>query len=130
MTERQLKKILLVEDDDDIRTIAEMSLTMVGEFEVRACASAAAALSAVAGFCPDLLLLDVMMPGMDGPALLGELRKRPDTAAVPAVFLTARTQGEDIDQLLALGAIDVIAKPFDPMQLPAALRAAWTRAVG
>ena len=126
--DRPLKKILLVEDEDNIRTIAEMALSMVGGFEVRSCASGAAALEAVEGFRPDLMLFDVMMPGMDGPALLLAMRLRPDTAAVPVIFFTARTQREDVDALLALGALEVIAKPFDPMQLPESVKSAWNRA--
>ncbi len=123
-----LKKILLVEDEDSIRTIAEMSLGMVGGFEVRACASGAAALEVVGAFEPDLMLFDVMMPGMDGPALLAAMRQRQATAAVPVIFFTARTQREDVEALLALGALEVIAKPFDPMQLADSVKSAWARA--
>ena len=123
-----LKKILLVEDEDSIRTIAEMSLGMVGGFEVRACASGAAALEAVDAFEPDLMLFDVMMPGMDGPALLAAMRQRQATAAVPVIFFTARTQREDVEALVALGALEVIAKPFDPMQLADLVKSAWVRA--
>jgi DNA-binding response OmpR family regulator len=123
-----LKKILLVEDEDSIRTIAEMSLGMVGGFEVRACASGAAALEAVDAFEPDLMLFDVMMPGMDGPALLAAMRQRQAPAAVPVIFFTARTQREDVEALVALGALEVIAKPFDPMQLADLVKSAWVRA--
>jgi DNA-binding response OmpR family regulator len=126
--DRPLKKILLVEDEDNIRTIAEMALSMVGGFEVRACASGAAALEAVEVFMPDLMLFDVMMPGMDGPALLGAMRLRPDIATVPVIFFTARTQREEVDALRALGALEVIAKPFDPMQLAESVKSAWNRA--
>jgi two-component system OmpR family response regulator len=127
--DRPLQRILLVEDDAHIRIIAEMSLKMVGGFEVRTCGSGPEALDAALGFKPELVLLDVMMPGMDGPAVLAELRRREETAAVRVIFFTARTQREEIDQLLALGALDVIAKPFDPMKLADAVRAAWARAM-
>ena len=122
-----LQKILLVEDDPDIRTIAEMSLQAVGGFTVRACASGEEALAAVEAFAPDLVVLDVMMPGMDGPSVLAELKRRPPTAGVPVVFLTAKAQQDEIDRLKTLGARDVIAKPFDPMKLADQVRAIWGR---
>jgi two-component system, OmpR family, response regulator len=128
VTRAPLQRVLLVEDDAHIRTVAEMALSMVGGFEVRACGSGAEAIDALSTFRPELVLLDVMMPGMDGPALLAELRRRPDSAGLQAIFLTARVQRAEIDALLALGALGVIAKPFDPMKLADTVRAAWARA--
>ena len=122
-----LEKILLVEDDPDIRTIAEMSLQAVGGFTVKACASGPEALEAAPAFAPQLVLLDVMMPGMDGPAVLAALRTKPETANVPIVFLTAKVQQEEIERLKSLGARDVLAKPFDPMKLSDEVRAVWAR---
>ena len=124
MTEA-LKSIMLVEDEPDIRTVAVMALEMVGGFRVRACGSGEEALQAVDAFNPQLLLLDVMMPGMDGPGLLAALRARPATAATPVIFLTAKAQPEEIARLRALGAIEVLAKPFDPMTLAEQVRASW-----
>lgn len=124
-----LRRILYVEDDDDIREVAVMTMELVGGFEVRACASGGAA-AAQAEFAPDLLLLDVMMPDMDGPATLAHLRQLPPFADVPAVFFTAKVNPEEIARLLALGAIAVVAKPFDPQGLPDQLRTAWNRRVG
>jgi CheY-like chemotaxis protein len=120
-----LEKVMLVEDDSDIRTVAGMALEMVGGLKILACESGAQALEMVAGFAPQLVLLDVMMPGMNGPEVLQALRQRADTAAIPVIFLTAKVQEGEIAKLRALGALDVIAKPFDPMTLAATVRALW-----
>ena len=120
-----LEKVMLVEDDHDIRTVACMALEMVGGLKVRACESGAQALEAVVEFAPQLVLLDVMMPGMNGPEVLEMLRKRPEAASIPVVFLTAKVQEAEIAALRALGALDVIAKPFDPMTLADTVKALW-----
>lgn len=123
-----LNKILYVEDEQDIRTIAMMSLQMVGKFKVQACASGADALAVVDKFKPDLLLLDVMLPDMDGPETLARLRERPAAAHAPAVFMTAKVLSQEIAALRSLGVVDVIAKPFDPMTLSDRLRDIWKAA--
>lgn len=110
-------KILYVEDDPDIQTIARIALEDIGKLDVRACESGAEALEAIENFQPDLMLLDVMMPAMDGPTLLTHLRKTANGANAKAVFMTARVQQNEVQQYLALGAIDVIPKPFDPLTL-------------
>ena len=122
-----LKKVMLVEDDGDIRTVAAMSLEMVGGLEVLACESGEAALAAFAGFAPQLVLLDVMMPGMNGPEVLTKLRTLPAGAQVPVAFMTAKVQPDERRALTALGVIEVIAKPFDPMTLPDQVKALWER---
>lgn len=122
-----LEKIMLVEDDPDIRTVAVMALEMVGGLQVEACESGAQALEKIAAYAPQLVLLDVMMPGMSGPEVLGALRARADTASVPVIFLTAKAQESEIQALRDLGALDVIPKPFDPMTLTDAVRALWDR---
>lgn len=122
-----LQRVMLVEDDHDIRAVAAMALEMVGGLQVRACESGAEALEVIAGFSPQLVLLDVMMPGMSGPEVLRALRERADTAAIPIVFLTAKVQQTEIEQLRALGALDVIAKPFDAMTLSATVNALWEK---
>ena len=122
-----LEKIMLVEDDPDIRTVAVMALDMVGGLQVQACDSGAQALEKVAAWAPQLVLLDVMMPGMNGPEVLGALRARADTSAIPVIFLTAKAQESEIQALRDLGALDVIPKPFDPMTLTDAVRALWDR---
>ena len=110
-------RILYVDDEDDIREIAQMSLELEPEFEVRSCASGAAALVDAAAWQPDLILLDVMMPDMDGPETLKRLADSPLTASIPVAFITARTQTHQVERYLAMGAVGVIAKPFDPMAL-------------
>jgi two-component system OmpR family response regulator len=124
----ELKRVLLVEDDPSILTVARMSLELVGGLEVRACSSGQEALDAVSEFRPQLVLLDVMMPGMDGPTVLARLRANQDTAALPVIFLTAKVLAEEIERLRALGALDILAKPFDPMKLAEQVRAVWARA--
>ena len=120
-----LQRILMVDDESDIRTVAHLSLTVVGGFTVQLCASGAEALGKAEAFAPDLILLDVMMPGMDGPATLKGLREIPSLAKTPVVFMTAKVQPHEVLQLKAAGALDVLAKPFDPMGLPDSLRRIW-----
>ncbi|MBL1143285.1 MAG: response regulator [Proteobacteria bacterium] len=110
-------KILYVEDEEDIRTVARISLETVGGFIVKICASGKEALQVVEDFKPDLILLDVMMPDMDGPATLLEIRKIASLKNVPAAFMTAKVQANEIEHFYSLGAVDVIPKPFDPMTL-------------
>jgi len=125
-----LTRILMVEDDPDIRAVAYLSLTAVGGFTVALCASGEEALAQAEAFAPDLLLLDVMMPGMDGPATLAALRAKPALAGVPALFMTAKVQPQEVAHYRDLGAADVLPKPFDPMALPGQLRALWERLHG
>lgn len=125
MQDDRLNKILYVEDDADIRKIVSMSLEMVGDYTVAACGSCADALEMVDDFAPDLLLLDVMMPDVDGPATLRALRKREGTADTPAVFITAKVQAGDMAQYKRLGVFDVIVKPFDPMVLSDRIGQIW-----
>lgn len=124
---RPLQRILLVEDDADIRTIAITVLQAVGGFTVLACASGEEAIRRAPEADADLILLDVMMPGLDGPATLRRLREMDRTAAIPVAFMTAKGQKSEIEELKALGAFAVITKPFDPMGLPAQLRELWQR---
>jgi two-component system, OmpR family, response regulator len=127
---RELQRILYVEDDAPIRTVGLVTLRAVGRFEVVACASGAEALAQAPTARADLILLDVMMPGMDGPETLARLRKIPETATTPVVFLTALVQPQVIAGLRALGAVDVLSKPFEPMSLPDKLRRIWAQVPG
>jgi two-component system, OmpR family, response regulator len=112
------RRLLLVDDAQDIRAIARMSLERIGGWTVVAVASGPAALQAVEREGPfDAVLLDVMMPGMDGPTTLRELRAGGLGSATPVVFLTAKTRSADRRRLDALGAAGIIAKPFDPLTL-------------
>jgi len=120
-----LNKILHVEDDLDIQNIANVTLTSIGGFVVNCCSSGAEALKVAKDFMPDLILLDVMMPEMDGPTTLATLREIPEIKNVPAIFMTAKAQTDEINSFLALGAIGVITKPFNPMTLPDEIRTIW-----
>jgi len=127
---KDLKSILYVEDEPDIREIAKIALEMVGGFSVIMCASGEEALTKAKGNKPDLLLLDVMMPGMDGPTTLKALRQFPELSTTPVIFMTAKVQPKEVEEYKAMGALDVIPKPFDPMALAQTLRDIWTRAPG
>jgi two-component system OmpR family response regulator len=122
-----LTRILYVDDEPDIREVARIALEVVGGFEVEVCESGEAALLKAPGYQPDLILLDVMMPGMDGPETLKALRALDALAAVPVVFFTAKAQRTEIAELLALGAVEVLGKPFDPMTIGRALNDIWAR---
>ena len=109
-------KLLYVEDEADIREIAEFALEDE-DFDIQFCESGDVALSKAIDFQPELILLDVMMPGMDGPTTLLNLRTIPGLENTPVIFLTAKVQPHEIECFKQLGAIDVIPKPFDPMTL-------------
>jgi two-component system, OmpR family, response regulator len=115
-------RVIYTDDEADIRDVAALSLGLDPDIEVRTCASGAELFATVAGWRPDIILLDVMMPGMDGPTTLAGLRRNPELAAVPIVFITARTQAHETERFRALGAAGIITKPFDPMTLAATAR--------
>jgi two-component system, OmpR family, response regulator len=125
---RPLRKILVVDDEPDLRTIAHLALRAVGGFEVAECASGTEAIARLDELGPDLVLLDVMMPGTDGPTTLAELRARAGPRAPVVVFLTARAQLDEVARYEAMGAAGVITKPFDPMGLAGEVRRLWERA--
>jgi len=127
MTTPVLERILYVEDDPDIQSIAKLALEELGGFAVDACMSGREALARAVEFDPQLLILDVMMPEMDGPTTLTELRKLEPIQRVPAVFMTAKVQVQEVAHYKALGAADVIAKPFDPMTLAEEVQEIWRR---
>ena len=118
----KLVNILLIEDDPDVRTIATIALVDLGGFALTACASGAEALGLVERIKPQLILLDVMMPDMDGPMTLAALRLDPQP---PVVFMTAKVQPQETERYLRLGVAGVIAKPFDPVSLADQLREMW-----
>ncbi|MFP3874707.1 MAG: response regulator [Thiohalophilus sp.] len=125
MNTSTLHRILYVEDEPDIQTIARLALQEVGGFDLCLCSNGAEAVALADDYRPDLLILDVMLPGMDGPATLAELRKIPALVTTPALFMTAKVQPRELEQLRAQGAVEVITKPFDPMTLAATVRDIW-----
>ncbi len=122
-----LNRICYVEDDEDIQRIVRMSLERIGKMTVTVVSDPTKAIDAIIAFKPDLVMLDWMMPAMDGPTLFKEMKKRPETSALPVVFITAKAAQRDLDELMTLGAAGTISKPFSPKDLPDQLRAIWTK---
>lgn len=122
---RDLANILVVEDEEDIRKIVQISLENVGGFKVKLSASAHEALDVLTGFTPDLILLDVMMPIMDGVSLLTKIRKVEQLNDIPVIFMTAKVQSHEIEAYKNLGVLGIITKPFDPVSLPEQIKDFW-----
>lgn len=125
MTEETLQNIVLVEDDTDIRCIAKLALSSVGKFSVQMFESGEELLQNIESVNPQLILLDVMMPKMDGPETLKHLQQIPRFTNIPVIFLTANVQEHEIRHYKKLGATDVISKPFDPMTLSKNILEIW-----
>jgi len=125
MTTRPLERICYVEDDEDIQRIVRMSLERVGKMTVEVVGDPMVAVDAIIGFKPDLVMLDWMMPGMDGPTLFRKLKEEPQTKDLPVVFITAKATSAELEELRSLGALGAISKPFAPKDLPDQLRALW-----
>jgi two-component system, OmpR family, response regulator len=123
----ELHRVIYVEDEPDIQAVARLALEMVGGLTVQICSSGEEALRETPRFEPQLILMDVMMPGMDGPGTLRALRERSLLDGVPVVFMTAKVQPREVAHYTALGALGVIAKPFDPMKLADQVRELWDR---
>ncbi len=124
-----LEKVLIVDDEDDIRAIAEIGLRSVGGLETVVASSGAEGIRRARDDQPDLILLDMMMPEMDGMQTLERLRADGTTASIPVIFMTARVQKHEIDAYLDLGAIGVLAKPFNPMELATEIRQLFEAAI-
>ncbi len=120
-----LNHILVVEDDPDIRSIVQMSLEAIGGYTVATAGNGREALEAIDAFTPDLVLLDVMMPEMDGPSTLQALRQLPAFMETPVIFITAKAQLHELDHYRTLGIAEVIQKPFDPVSLPTQVHDIW-----
>lgn len=123
----ELERIMHIEDDLAIQEVTRIALEIVGGFTILSCSSGAQGLTEIGHFAPQLILLDVMMPGMDGPETLARLRQLPGSKATPVIFMTAKAQTHEIETYRALGAADVIIKPFDPMTLADQINAIWAR---
>lgn len=126
----ELSRVMCVEDDPDIRMIIEFSLVTLGGYQVCLCPDGRAALEQAASFRPDLVLLDVMMPGLSGPETLAALRMQVEMAGVPVVFMTAKAMPDEVEELLQYGATGVIVKPFDPVTLSQDIRIYWEHGRG
>ena len=125
MPDTPLNKVCYVEDDEDIQRIVRMSLERIGKMQVEIVADPTAAIDAILAFQPDLVLLDWMMPVLDGPALFRQMRARPELRGMPVVFITAKASQRELDELRKMGAAGVLSKPFSPKDLPEQLRAIW-----
>ena len=115
------KRVLIVDDEADIREVAQLSLEMTAGWEVRTASSGAEGIAIALADAPDAILLDVMMPDMDGPTTHARLREHPATRAIPVVLLTAKVQPADHRRFCELGVAGVLAKPFDPLELAGAV---------
>jgi two-component system, OmpR family, response regulator len=115
----EIKKVLMVDDDQNIRRICQVCLTSVGKWQVVLAESGYQGLEMARTEAPDVILLDVMMPGMDGPTMLLKLREDDALKHIPVILMTAKVQPQEVEQYTRLGASGVISKPFDPLTLPA-----------
>lgn len=120
-----LERVLYIEDEEDIRIVADIALKTIGGLDTRCCASGPEGLATLETFPAQLILLDVMMPVMDGPSVLSEIRNNEQYQNTPIVFITAKVQADEVDQLLSLGANAVISKPFEPMDMAQKLKDIW-----
>lgn len=117
-------KVLIIDDEEDVRRIAYLSLVNVGQMEVEQASSGAEGIEKAASFQPDAILLDVMMPAMDGPSTLAQLKEARETASIPVIFVTARAMHAEVETFKQLGATAVLTKPFNALTLPEDLKKA------
>jgi two-component system OmpR family response regulator len=127
MPSTPLNRVCYVEDDDDIRRLVRMSLERLGKMTVEVVGDPTFAMEAIDRFHPDLVMLDWMMPKMDGPTLFRQMQLRPETKDLPVVFITAKASPAELEELMAMGAAGAISKPFSPKDLPDQLRAIWAK---
>ena len=125
MPDQPLQRICYVEDDVDIQRIVRVSLERIGKMTIEVVGDSTRAVEAIIAFKPDLVMLDWMMPGMDGPAVFRKMREHVETKDLPVVFITAKASQRDLDELHAMGAAGTISKPFSPKELPDQLRNIW-----
>jgi len=125
MPAEPLNRVCYVEDDEDIQRIVRMSLERIGKMSVELVTDPLVAIDAIKAFKPELVMLDWMMPGMDGPTLYRKMKEDPGVRDLPVVFITAKASQKELDELRALGAAGTISKPFSPKELPVLLREIW-----
>ena len=123
----ELKKVLYVDDDEIVNEVVTMVLKDVGNFEVMSCSSGKEAIDKVESYAPQLILLDVMMPEMDGVETFQRLQDIPESRGIPCIFLTAKTQSHEQDEYREIGAVGVISKPFDPAMLCKDINEIWSK---
>jgi CheY-like chemotaxis protein len=127
MPAQPLQRVCYVEDDEDIQKIVRMSLERIGKLTVEVVGDPTTAIEAMKAFRPELVMLDWMMPGMDGPTLYRKMQEEPGVRDLPVVFITAKASEKELNELRALGAAGTISKPFSPKDLPAQLQEIWAR---
>ncbi len=125
MPSRPLNRVCYVEDDEDIQRIVRLSLEKLGKMTIEVIGDPMVAIERMTAFKPELVMLDWMMPGMDGPTLFRKMRETPETRELPVVFITAKASTRELDEVRKLGAVGTISKPFSPKDLPEQLRAIW-----
>lgn len=121
----ELKKILYAEDEPDVQTIVELTVQTMSDYEIKVCNNGKKLLECVEEYSPDLILLDVMMPEMDGPTTFKNLQANENTKKIPVIFMTAKAQVHEIEIFKELGALGIITKPFDPMDLCNEIEQIW-----
>lgn len=121
-----LKTILCIDDEESILEVTKLCLETVGQYTVTACSNGEEGIAKAKEIKPDLIMIDVMMPGIDGPSTLNRLKSMSETTNIPVIFMTARVQGNEIEEYKGMGAIGVIAKPFDPMTLSEEVERMWS----
>lgn len=122
-----LERILYAEDEPDIQQVTSLALEVVGNFTLKTCSSGLEAVNLIEAFDPQLILFDVMMPELDGPSALVKIREMDAYKNTPAIFMTAKVQPTEVQQYLDMGAVEVIAKPFNPMTLASHIREIWIK---
>ena len=121
------ENILIVDDESDIREVVKITLDILGGLKTEQCSSGALAIEFIAKTPPDLVLLDVMMPGMDGPETLKQLKNNPKTASIPVIFMTAKVQPAEVEEYYQMGVIGVVSKPFNPRGLMGSVMGFWNK---
>lgn len=122
---KELKKILYAEDEPDVQTVVELTIQTMSNYEIKICNNGKELLESIEAYNPDLILLDVMMPEMDGPTTFKHLQSNEKTKDIPVIFMTAKAQIHEVEIFKEIGALGVITKPFDPMSLCDEIRAIW-----
>lgn len=122
---KELKRILYAEDEPDVQTIVEIIFQSMSDFELKICSNGKLLMDCVEEYMPDLILLDVMMPEMDGPTTFKNLQANPSTKDIPVIFMTAKAQLHEVKIFQATGVIGIITKPFDPVALCPEIKKIW-----